>query len=131
MDKFDDIIVVNADWDVNNAIWLTRKLYRSVVKEEIVFDVHSKKGSLMTEFVIAVGGGLGSIYLFELCKIIFNRLRREKDMGKQIKDIHIHIGRNTHDVYIITGNLETTRFPPGMDIRDHVNKRHNHKGLLK
>lgn len=92
---------VVADWDAESASHFTSHLYGYVERGEIYFDLHANKGSVLTEFVISIISGIVSAILYDLIKIIFNKLKYDKLNGRVVKPIHIF---TLNEEYIITGD---------------------------
>jgi|SRR3989339_1438388 len=94
-------VKVIAEWGVDDASSFTDKLYEYTSKGDISFELRAKKGSLMTEFIISITGGVASAVLYDLIKLIFNRLKQQKLKGKGIKPVHIF---TLKEEYVITGD---------------------------
>ena len=88
-----------ADWDSESANYLTGKLYEYVENGNLSFDLHANKGSVITEFVISIFGGIASAVLYDLIKVIFNRLK-----GKIVKPVHFF---TLKEEYVITGDRDS------------------------
>jgi hypothetical protein len=94
-------VKVLAEWGVEDASSFTSRLYEYTLRGDILFELRAKKGSLVTEFVISIIGGIASAILYDLIKLIFDRLKQQKLKGKKIKPVHIF---TLKEEYIITGD---------------------------
>lgn len=103
----EEIIRIKADWDVDNSSFLTKKLYKYVASGQIKFDLNANKGSVLLNISIGVIAGLGSNILYDLIKFIYKKLKKEKEMGRNVKPVEVI---SHQDKYIITGD-EKTKVP--------------------
>lgn len=94
-------VKILAEWDVDDAKDFTNRLYEYTDNGDISFELNARKGSLITEFIISITGGVASAILYDLIKMIFNKVKQEKIKGKEIKPIHIF---TLKEKYIITGD---------------------------
>jgi hypothetical protein len=110
-----DIIKVEAEWDVEDATFLTKKLYKDVAKGHIKFIVDAKPGSLFTTFSISVMSELirsvAGSFLYDLIKTIYKRLKRDKELGREPKPVKVS---NTVGTYTITGD-KNSKLPEGLE----------------
>jgi len=103
-----------ADWDSESANYFTGELYKYVKKGNLSFDLHANRGSLLTEFVISIVSGIASAILYDLIKIIFNRLKRNRLNGKLVKPVHFFTFK---EEYVITGDKDS-KIPD--DLKDEL-----------
>ena len=89
--KEESVFKIHADLDVENSAFLAKLLFEYVSQGKITFELNSKKGSVLSEFIINVLGGLFSAVLYDLTKKIYNRLKEEKQKGKEIKPVNIFL----------------------------------------
>lgn len=92
---------IHMNLDAENSAFLTKLLFEYVEQGKIDFELKSKKGSIVSEILINVAGGLFSAVLYDLIKKIYQRLREEKNRGKEIKPVEIFLKDKQ---YILTGN---------------------------
>ncbi len=108
----EEIIKIEAEWDVDNATFLTKELYKLVASRKIKFEVKARDGSVITDFFISVISSFGGNVLYDLIKILFKRLRDEKLLrGRDVKPVKV---KSTHDEFIITGD-EKSKLPKDLE----------------
>ncbi|MBU0963061.1 MAG: hypothetical protein KKD48_04120 [Nanoarchaeota archaeon] len=100
----EEIIRIKANWDVDNATYLTHELYKYVAKGNIKFELKANKGSILTDISISVIGGGAGNFVFKLIEFIYKKLKKEKELGREIKPVNIS---TTREEYIITGDKES------------------------
>ncbi len=119
----EEVIKIKASWDVDNATYLTRHLYKYVAKGNIKFSIEAKKGSVETEFLISVirditpsyrgvVDGLSVYFLAKLIELIYKHLKREREMGRHPKDVEVIVAK-PEKIYIITGD-KRSQMPEGL-----------------
>ena len=99
--KTSDSFKIHANLDAENSAYLTKLLFEYVEQGKINFELGSKKGSVITEILVNIAGGLLSAILYDLIKKLHKRLQEEKKMGKEIKPIEIFT-ESKH--YVINGD---------------------------
>ena len=92
---------IHTNLDTENSAFLTKLLFEYVEQGRIDFELKSKKGSIVSEILVNVVGGLFSAVLYDLAKKIYNQLKEEKKRGKEIKPVHIFTEK---EKFVITGN---------------------------
>jgi len=101
--KEETVFKIHTDLDVNNSVYVTQLLFEYVSQGKISFEMNSKKGSIVSEFVVNVLGGLFSAVIYDLVKKIYNRLKEERHRGREIKPVYIFLPDRQ---YILTGKEE-------------------------
>lgn len=101
--KEESLFKIHSDLDVDSSVYLTKLLFQYVSEGKITFELSSRKGSVVTEIVINVLGGLFSAVLYDLTKKIYQRLKEERQKGKEIRPVYIFLKDRQ---YILTGNDE-------------------------
>ena len=96
-----DSFKIHTSLDVENSAYLTKLLFEYVKQGKIAFELESKKGSIVSEILINVAGGLLSAILYDLAKKLHQKLKEEKQKGKTIKPIEIFT-ESKH--YVISGS---------------------------
>jgi len=91
---------IHADLDTENSAYVSKLLFEYVEQGKIDFELKSKKGSIVSEILVNVAGGLFSVVLYDLMKKIYQKLKEEKKKGKEIKPVDIFT-ESKH--YVITG----------------------------
>jgi uncharacterized membrane-anchored protein len=92
---------IHTELDVEDSLFITGILLEYVSDGKITFELNARKGSIISEFLVNVIGGLFSAVLYDLTKKIYNRLKEEKQKGKAIKPVHIFLRDKQ---YILTGD---------------------------
>ena len=99
--KGEDSFKIHTTLDIENSSYLVKLLFEYVEQGKITFELQSKKGSIISEILVNVAGGLFSAVLYDLAKKVYNQLKEEKKKGKEIKPIEIFT-ESKH--YVITGD---------------------------
>jgi len=92
---------IHANLDSENSVYISKLLFEYVEQGKIDFELKSKNGSIISEILVNVAGGLFSAVLYDLIKKIYNRLKEERKKGKEIKPVEIFT-ESKH--YVITGD---------------------------
>ena len=92
---------IHAESDVVGSTFLTKLLFEYVEHGKLDFELKSKKGSIVSEILVNVAGGLFSAVLYDLIKKLYTRLKDQKTNGKEVKPVHIF---TTKEEFIITGD---------------------------
>jgi hypothetical protein len=100
---------IQANLDVENSVFLTKLLFEYVEQNKITFELSSKRGSIISEFIVNVIGGLFSSVLYNLAKRIYDKLREDKLKGKKISPVYIFLPDRQ---YVLTGE-NTDVLPDG------------------
>jgi len=79
-------------------------LYKYVARGNIKFELKANKGSILTDISISVIGSVVGDFVYKLIEFIFKKLKKEKEMGRNIKPVKII---TTRDEYIVTGDRES------------------------
>jgi hypothetical protein len=98
---------INSNLDVEDSVYIARILFDYVEQGKLTFELSSKKGSVVSEFIVSVIGGVFSNILYDLAKKIYNKLKEEKQIGKIVKPVYIFLPDKQ---YIITGD-ESDKLP--------------------
>jgi len=101
LEKDFSIFKIHTNLDAINSAFLTKILFEYVEQGKIDFELKSKKGSVVSEIIVNVVGGLFSVVLYDLSKKIFTMLKNEKQKGKEIKPVHIF---TENKEYLVTGD---------------------------
>lgn len=107
----EEIIKIKAEWDVDNSSFLTKELYKYVAKGQIKFDLNAKKGSVILNISIGVISGLGANILYDIIKLIYRRLKKEIEKGREVKPVKVI---SAHEEFIITGD-EKSKLPKDLE----------------
>lgn len=106
---------IHTDLDINTSTWIVNKLFNKVKQGKIIFELQSKKGSLVNEFTINVVGGVFSAVLYDLIKYFYKLLKKQKEKTKgkniEIKPIYIFTEK---EQYIITGD-KNSKLPKDLE----------------
>lgn len=97
---------IHTNLDVENSSYVSKLLFEYVEQGKITFELKSKKGSIASEILVNVVGGLFSAVLYDLIKKLHKKLKEEKLKGKEIKPIEIFT-ETKH--YVITGEESDVR----------------------
>lgn len=100
-----ETIKVYSEWDLDSAKEFTNILFEYVSDGRIIFELNAKKGSIVSEFLITIFEGLSSAILYDLIKLIFRILKREKKLKREVKPTHIF---TLEKEYIVTGDNKST-----------------------
>ena len=92
---------IHTNLDKENSVYLTKLLFEYVEQGKIDFELNSKKGSIVSEILVNVAGGLFSAVLYDLAKKLYSQLREEKKKGKEIKPIYIFTEK---EKFVISGD---------------------------
>ena len=105
--KEESVFNIHADLNVEHSAYLSKLLFEYVEEGKIDFELKSKKGSIVSEILVNVAGGVFSAGFYDLAMKTYNRLKEEKQKGKEIKPIEIF---TESEHYVITGD-ELDRLP--------------------
>ena len=92
---------INTQLTAENSAYLTKLLFDYVEQGKIDFELKSKKGSVISEILVNVLGGLFSAILYDLIKKIYHKLKDERKKDEEIKPVHIF---TTKEEFVITGD---------------------------
>ena len=93
-----------AEWDIESAVYFTKKLYQYVNQGKLSFELKARNGSVSTEFLITIFGGVASAIIYDLIKEIFLTLKKNKLNNKEIKPVYVFTKETE---YIITGDKDS------------------------
>ena len=89
--KEENSFKIHANLDSENSAYISKLLFEYVEQGKIDFELKSKKGSVVSEILVNVAGGLFSAVLYDLIKKIYERLKEERKKGKEIKPVEIFL----------------------------------------
>lgn len=89
--KEENSFKIHANLDSENSAYLSKLLFEYVEQGKIDFELKSKKGSIISEIIVNVIGGLFSAVLYDLIKKIHQRLKEERKKGKEIKPVYVFL----------------------------------------
>lgn len=95
---------IHAEWDSESATYFTRELYRYAEKGRISFELNTRKGSLLTDFLVSILANVVTDVFYNLIKKIYKIVRKQKQKGKVIKPVHIFTEK---EEFIITGEKDS------------------------
>ena len=98
--KEESIFKIHTNLDVDSSVFVTKLLFEYVSQGKITFELNSKKGSIVSEFVVNVLGGLFSAVLYDLVKKVYNHLKEQRKNGKDIKPVYVFLPDRQ---YVLTG----------------------------
>ncbi len=91
---------IHANLDVENSSYLTKLLFEYVEQGKIEFEIKAKKGSVVSEVLVNVLGGLFSAVLYDLMKQIHKMLKEQRKKGLDVKPVYVFLSDRQ---YILTG----------------------------
>lgn len=98
------VIKIHAEWDLDSAKEFTNNLYEYVAQSKISFELNTRRGSIINEFIITIFEGIASAVVYDLIKFIFRLLKKEKQNKFVIKPVHIF---TLEKEYVITGGKDS------------------------
>jgi len=90
-----------AEWDAESANFFIKMLFEHAEDGKISFELKTRKGSLITEFIITVFEGVLSAILYDVIKIIYKLLKGKKENNKEVKPVYIFTEK---EQFVITGD---------------------------
>lgn len=88
---------IHAILNIENSTFLINLLFQYVEQGKITFELKSKKGSIVSEILINVVGGVFSAILYDLAKNIHKKLKENKNSKSKVNIF------TENKEYILTG----------------------------
>lgn len=98
--QLESVYKVQTNLDVEDSTFIINLLFQYVSEGKIQFELASKKGSVISEFIVSVVGGLFASVLYDFVKKVYDRLRENRKNGKKINPVYIFLSDRQ---YVLTG----------------------------